>query len=177
MDQISRHNNSHEKRDIEMGFAVTCSPTYENFIHITENLSVAYCSQPCKYLVGPHFLAMFVKIFLKWLPLHVDKFSTADYVNLGFSLCKRCFFVSTHKKIQLLESWTLWGLRLWWQSLLWLKAYNACTWNTWKRKCACVFKQIYELKTQPQISFLYLSSDKRYYVSSKCPLYSITLYK
>lgn len=28
----------------------------------------------------------------------MDKFSPADYVNLGFSMCKRCFFVSTHKK-------------------------------------------------------------------------------
>jgi hypothetical protein len=39
MDLASRHNNSYEKRDIEMGFAITCSPTHSAFLNVHENVS------------------------------------------------------------------------------------------------------------------------------------------
>lgn len=63
MDLISGCNNLCEKRNIELGFPLTCSSTYKVFIHNLRRSQYACCSEPCKHLDGTQFLGMFVKAF------------------------------------------------------------------------------------------------------------------
>jgi len=63
MDLISRCNNLCEKRNVELGFSLTCSSIYKIFIHNLRRLQCACHSEPCKHLDGTQFLGMFVEAF------------------------------------------------------------------------------------------------------------------